>query len=151
MRDGRAPRCQSQARQILPPKRAGKIRPDPADWKVCRAIFLADTTEEAVKLARNNSAPGITVEGVSGSLRPYHRLLDNSLGHRGILKRDLDMPDADCNLDFWLEEQIIADLVGHGERDASGLHRLPVAGRVPRYSGGCWSSWKRAVPSAPWS
>ena len=31
---------------------------DPGIWKVCRAIFLADTTEEAVKLARNNSVGG---------------------------------------------------------------------------------------------
>ena len=34
--------------------------------------------------------------------------MDNALGNRGILKRDLDMPDADCNIDFWLKEQIIA-------------------------------------------
>ena len=53
-----------------------------------------------MKLARNNS--------VGGNYEYIASLLDNSLGHRGILKRDLDMPDADCNLDFWLKEQIIA-------------------------------------------
>tara|TARA_Y100001960_G_C14635063_1_gene807817 strand:+ start:1014 stop:1151 length:138 start_codon:yes stop_codon:yes gene_type:complete len=25
-----------------------------------------------------------------------------------LLKRDLEMPDADCDVDFWLSEQIIA-------------------------------------------
>ena len=25
-----------------------------------------------------------------------------------LLKRDLEMPDADCDMDFWLSEQIIA-------------------------------------------
>ena len=25
-----------------------------------------------------------------------------------MLKRDLEMPDADCDMDFWLTEQIIA-------------------------------------------
>ena len=73
---------------------------DPGTWKVCRAIFLADTTEEAVRLARNNS--------VGGNYEYIASLMDNSLGHRGILKRDLDMPDAECNMDFWLKEQIIA-------------------------------------------
>ena len=34
-------------------------------------------------------------------------LLDKGLG-RGVLKRDLEMSDADCNMDFWLSEQIIA-------------------------------------------
>lgn len=73
--------------------------PDRSDWKVSRAIFLADTTEEAVRLVRTNSVG-----------RNYHyiaSLMDAGLG-RGILKRDLDMADADCNLDFWLSEQIIA-------------------------------------------
>tara|TARA_Y100001968_G_scaffold330450_2_gene382363 strand:+ start:130 stop:267 length:138 start_codon:yes stop_codon:yes gene_type:complete len=25
-----------------------------------------------------------------------------------LLKRDLEMPDTDCDVDFWLSEQIIA-------------------------------------------
>ena len=60
---------------------------DPRNWKVLRAIFLADTTKEAVKLARNNS--------VGGNFEYIGSLMENALGHRGILKRDLDMPDAD--------------------------------------------------------
>ena len=52
-----------------------------------------------MKLARNYS--------LGGNLEYIASLLDNSLGHRGILKRDLDMPDADCNMEFWHKEQII--------------------------------------------
>ena len=44
---------------------------------------------------------------MGGNFEYIASLLDNSLAHRGILKRDLDMPDADCNMDFWLKEQII--------------------------------------------
>ena len=52
-----------------------------------------------MKLARNYS--------LGGNLEYIASLLDNSLGHRGILKRDLDMPDADCNMELWHKEQII--------------------------------------------
>ena len=72
---------------------------DRANWRVARAIFLADTTREAVRLARTNSV-GRNYEYIAA-------LMDKGLG-RGILKRDFDMPDADCNMDFWLQEQIIA-------------------------------------------
>ena len=30
------------------------------------------------------------------------------MGHRGIMKRDVDMPDADCSMDYWMKEHIIA-------------------------------------------
>lgn len=69
------------------------------DYKVARSIFLADTTQEAEALARNNSL-GHNYEYIG-------RLFDKGLG-RKIYKRDLDMPDADCNLDFLMTEQIIA-------------------------------------------
>ncbi len=83
---------------------------DPQNWKVLRSIFLADTTKEAEQLARNNSM-GANFEYIAA-------LMDNGLGHRGILKRDLDMPDADCNMDYWMKEHIIA-----GDVDAA-LRRL---------------------------
>ena len=74
--------------------------PDRADWKVARAIFLADTTAEAEKLVRMNS--------VGGNFEYIGGILSKSPLGKGILKRDLDMPDADCNLDYWMSEQIIA-------------------------------------------
>jgi alkanesulfonate monooxygenase SsuD/methylene tetrahydromethanopterin reductase-like flavin-dependent oxidoreductase (luciferase family) len=74
-------------------------QPERADWKVARSIFLADTTAEAVELARRNSL-GQNYEYIG-------RLFDKGLGRR-IYKRDLEMPDAECNMDFLMGEQIIA-------------------------------------------
>jgi len=74
-------------------------QPDRADWKICRSIFLADSTREAQQRARTNSL-GRNYEYIG-------RLFDKGLG-RKIYKRDLDMSDADCNLDFLMTEQIIA-------------------------------------------
>lgn len=73
--------------------------PNRADWKVARSIFLADTTREAEAKARSNSL-GANYEYIG-------RLFDKGLGRR-IYKRDLNMSDADCNLDYLMQEQIIA-------------------------------------------
>jgi len=79
-------------------------QPDRADWRVARAIFLADTTKEAVERVRTNS--------VGQNFEYIANLLDISLG-RDLLKRDPAMSNADCNLDYWLSEQIIAGDVDH--------------------------------------
>jgi alkanesulfonate monooxygenase SsuD/methylene tetrahydromethanopterin reductase-like flavin-dependent oxidoreductase (luciferase family) len=73
--------------------------PNRSDWKVCRSIFLADTTKEAVERARTNSL-GQNYEYIGG-------LFDKGLG-RGIYKRDPGMSDSDTNLGFLMTEQIIA-------------------------------------------
>ena len=70
-----------------------------SDFKVTRSVFLADTTKEAVERARTNSL-GKNYEYIGN-------LFDRGLG-RKIYKRDLEMSDADCNLDFLMSEQIIA-------------------------------------------
>src|SRR5205807_737493 len=77
-------------------------RPNRADYKVARSIFLADSTAEARRRARTNSL-GHCYEYIG-------RLFDKGLG-RKIYKRDLAMSDADCNLDFLMGEQIIAGSV----------------------------------------
>jgi alkanesulfonate monooxygenase SsuD/methylene tetrahydromethanopterin reductase-like flavin-dependent oxidoreductase (luciferase family) len=82
-------------------REAGR-RPQRADWKVCRSIFLADSTPEARSRARTNSL-GQNYEYIG-------RLFDKGLG-RKIYKRDLAMSDADCNMDFLMGEQIIAGSV----------------------------------------
>jgi alkanesulfonate monooxygenase SsuD/methylene tetrahydromethanopterin reductase-like flavin-dependent oxidoreductase (luciferase family) len=79
-------------------REAGR-EPNRADWKVCRSIFLADTTAEAVKRVRTNSL-GMNYEYIG-------RLFDKGLG-RAIYKRDPDMLDQDCDLDYLMTEQIIA-------------------------------------------
>src|SRR5262249_45876710 len=73
--------------------------PRRADFKVARAIFLADSTQEARQKARNNS--------LGRNFQYIGRLFDKGLG-RKLYKRDLNMSDADCNLDFLMTEQIIA-------------------------------------------
>tara|TARA_B100000029_G_scaffold22582_2_gene22613 strand:+ start:106 stop:1221 length:1116 start_codon:yes stop_codon:yes gene_type:complete len=73
--------------------------PDRRDYKVARSLFLADTTAEADRLARTNSL-GQNYEYIG-------RLFDKGLG-RKIYKRDLDMPDSECQLDYLMTEQIIA-------------------------------------------
>jgi alkanesulfonate monooxygenase SsuD/methylene tetrahydromethanopterin reductase-like flavin-dependent oxidoreductase (luciferase family) len=74
-------------------------QPRRADFKVSRAIFLADTTREARERARTNS--------LGRNFQYIGRLFDKGLG-RKLYKRDLAMSDADCNLDYLMGEQIIA-------------------------------------------
>jgi alkanesulfonate monooxygenase SsuD/methylene tetrahydromethanopterin reductase-like flavin-dependent oxidoreductase (luciferase family) len=74
-------------------------KPKRSDWKIARSIFLADTTREARERARTNSL-GRCFEYIG-------ELLDRGLG-RKLYKRDLNMSDADCNMDYLLGEQIIA-------------------------------------------
>ena len=74
-------------------------QPDRSDWKIARSIFLADTTKEAQAKARTNS--------LGNNFEYIGNLFDRGLG-RKIYKRDLDMADADCNMDFLMTEQIIA-------------------------------------------
>ena len=75
------------------------VTPDRSQYKVARSIFLADTTKEAQERARTNS--------LGGNFEYIGRLFDKGLG-RKIYKRDLEMPDSECNLDFLMSEQIIA-------------------------------------------
>ena len=81
--------------------RAAPLRrtPDRAAFKIARSIFLADTTQEAVRRARTNS--------LGKNYQYIGRLFDKGLGRR-LYKRDLAMSDADCNMDFLMGEQIIA-------------------------------------------
>jgi alkanesulfonate monooxygenase SsuD/methylene tetrahydromethanopterin reductase-like flavin-dependent oxidoreductase (luciferase family) len=74
-------------------------QPRREDFKVARAIFLADSTQEARRLARSNS--------LGNNFEYIGRLFDKGLGRR-IYKRDLEMRDADCNLDYLMGEQILA-------------------------------------------
>jgi alkanesulfonate monooxygenase SsuD/methylene tetrahydromethanopterin reductase-like flavin-dependent oxidoreductase (luciferase family) len=71
----------------------------PSDWKVARNIFVADTTAEARRLARGNSL-GKCIEYILELTRRGPGL--------AMWKRDPAMSDADCNLDYFLDEVIIA-------------------------------------------
>ena len=74
-------------------------QPQRSDWQIARAIYLADTTREARERARHGSL-GKNFEYIG-------IVFDRGLG-RDLYKRNLSMSDADCNLDFLMEEQIIA-------------------------------------------
>jgi alkanesulfonate monooxygenase SsuD/methylene tetrahydromethanopterin reductase-like flavin-dependent oxidoreductase (luciferase family) len=78
--------------------------PQRSDWKVARSIFLADTTKEAERRTRTNS--------LGQNFQYIGKLFDRGLG-RKIYKRDLEMSDVDCNLDYLMQEQIIAGDVDH--------------------------------------
>jgi len=69
------------------------------DWKVSRNIFVAETTADARRLARGNSL-GKCIEYILELTRRGPGL--------GMWKRDPAMADADCNLDYFLDEVIIA-------------------------------------------
>lgn len=73
--------------------------PDRADFSIARTIFLADSTKEAQQRARTNSL---------GGMYEYVSVIFDKGPGRKLLKRDLDMPDSDCNLDYLMTEQIIA-------------------------------------------
>ena len=74
---------------------------DPADWCVSRNIFVADTTAEARKRARGNSL---------GSCIQYILDLTDRTSGSGLAmwKPDPAMSDAECNLDYFMDQVIIA-------------------------------------------
>ena len=79
-------------------EQAGRT-PQRKDFRVARSIFLADTTEEAQRKARSNSMARV---------HEYVGLIFDRGPGRLIYKRDPEMSDADCNLDYLMSEQIIA-------------------------------------------
>ncbi len=72
---------------------------DPLQWNVSRNIFVAETTEEARRIARSNSL---------GKCLEYILELTRRGPGLDMWKRNSDMADADCNLDYFLEEVVIA-------------------------------------------
>ena len=73
--------------------------PDPRDWSVSRNIFVADTTEDARTTARSNSM-GQCIEYILELTRRGDAL--------DFWKRDESMSDEECNLDYFMDEVIIA-------------------------------------------
>lgn len=87
---------------------------DPSDWAVSRNVFVADSTDEARRIARTNSL---------GSCLQYILDLTRATAPNGISmwKRDASQSDSDCNLDYFLNEVVIA---GDPEHVASQLVQL---------------------------
>lgn len=80
--------------------RAGR-QATPGDWAVARNIFVADTTAEAKRMVRINS--------LGGCIR-YILDLTKATAPAGvsIWKRDPQQSDADCSLDYFLQDVVIA-------------------------------------------
>src|SRR5262249_10476254 len=79
--------------------RSAGRQPRRADWRVSRNIFVADTAAEARRLARGNSL---------GQCIQYILELTRRGPGLGMWKRDPAMSDADCNLDYFMDDIIIA-------------------------------------------
>lgn len=92
--------------------RSAEREPDRQKWKISRNIFVADTTEEAREKARNLS--------LGKCLNYILQLTDLGPG-RGMWKRDPNMAEADCNLDYMMDEQIIA---GDPDEVVRQIHRM---------------------------
>lgn len=71
----------------------------PADWRVARNVFVAETTAEARLAARGNSL-GRCIEYILDLTRRGPGV--------GMWKRSPEQNDADCNLDYFMDEVIIA-------------------------------------------
>jgi alkanesulfonate monooxygenase SsuD/methylene tetrahydromethanopterin reductase-like flavin-dependent oxidoreductase (luciferase family) len=78
-------------------ERAGR-RATPADWRLARNIYVADTTAEARRLARTNSL---------GRCIQYILDLTRRGPGVGMWKRNASQSDDDCNLDYFLDEVLI--------------------------------------------
>ncbi len=70
----------------------------PADWRVARNVFVAETTREAREIARGNSM---------GQCIQYILDLTRRGPGVGMWKRNLDQTDDACNLDYFLDEVLI--------------------------------------------
>jgi alkanesulfonate monooxygenase SsuD/methylene tetrahydromethanopterin reductase-like flavin-dependent oxidoreductase (luciferase family) len=73
-------------------------RTSPANWRVTRNVYVADTTEEARRLARTNSL---------GRCIQYILELTRRGPGWAMWKRDASQTDAECNLDYFLDEVLI--------------------------------------------
>ncbi|MFN0050841.1 MAG: LLM class flavin-dependent oxidoreductase [Planctomycetales bacterium] len=69
-----------------------------ADWRVARNVFVAETTQEARRIARGNSL---------GRCIQYILDLTQRGPGVGMWKRNPSQSDAECNLDYFLDEVLI--------------------------------------------
>lgn len=70
----------------------------PADWRVARNVFVAETKAEARQIARKNSM---------GQCIQYILDLTRRGPGVGMWKRSPEQKDEDCNLDYFLDEVLI--------------------------------------------
>ena len=83
-------------------RRLVNAEPDRSNWKLARTIFIADSDEEAIKKARNNSI-----------VKAYKYLASAIKKGPGlaIMKSDPNQPDSEITEDYLINELIIAGSV----------------------------------------
>jgi alkanesulfonate monooxygenase SsuD/methylene tetrahydromethanopterin reductase-like flavin-dependent oxidoreductase (luciferase family) len=88
----------------------------PADWSIARNIFVADTTQEARRCAAANSL---------GRCVQYILDLTRRTSPTGLAmwKPSPQMSEDDCNLDYFLDEVIIAGDPEHVTRELVSLRQ----------------------------
>jgi alkanesulfonate monooxygenase SsuD/methylene tetrahydromethanopterin reductase-like flavin-dependent oxidoreductase (luciferase family) len=74
---------------------------EPSSWAVARNVFVADSTDDARRLAKGNSL---------GSCIQYILDLTRATAPTGVAmwKRDEQQADSDCTLDYFMDDVIIA-------------------------------------------
>lgn len=92
-------------------RQAGR-EPESGDWRVSRNIYVAETTEKALEVARSNSL---------GRCLEYILELTRRGPGVGMWKRNDEQADEDCNLDYFMEEVVIA---GDPDHVASQINDL---------------------------
>lgn len=73
----------------------------PGDWSISRNIFVAETSDKVKHLARNSSR-GECIQCI------LDRAAGTSPGGLQMWKLGPEMPDAGCNLDYFMDHIIIA-------------------------------------------
>lgn len=70
------------------------------DWKISMNVFVADSTKEARRLARDNS--------VGGTINFILEFTQRFAGNLALFRRNPNVSDADCNLDYFMREVVVA-------------------------------------------
>ncbi|MDA1296636.1 MAG: LLM class flavin-dependent oxidoreductase [Chloroflexi bacterium] len=77
--------------------------PDRSLWRVAREVFVAETTAEARRIARN----GV----IARDFEDYFLRILPKGGMLGIMKNDPDMPDSDVTVDYLIDNVFIVGSV----------------------------------------
>jgi alkanesulfonate monooxygenase SsuD/methylene tetrahydromethanopterin reductase-like flavin-dependent oxidoreductase (luciferase family) len=78
-------------------KRKAGVKPDPAEWRVARTVFVADDDKVAADYGRH---------AANSPYRFYYRQLQTKLtkaGRHAVFKERMDQPDSEITYDFVLD------------------------------------------------
>jgi alkanesulfonate monooxygenase SsuD/methylene tetrahydromethanopterin reductase-like flavin-dependent oxidoreductase (luciferase family) len=96
-------------------KQQAGVKPDPAEWRVARTVFVADDDKIAASYGRHDA---------SSPYRFYYRQLQTKLtkaGRHAVFKERLDQPDAEITEEFVLERLCIYGTVNKVVDEILGL------------------------------